>query len=198
MLDQGFTADLRHRLFQLKDQFWRACRVVIDVKLHTGEMTFDQAVDMLVEVAHLERPNAIGEVRRYTQSPTQPMSYLMGKHQILDLREREQRRGDGFILRVSRPLALLRHHPACAHRADLRRMMYLALKLVHVLAVIIFLGNITIGVFWKAMPIGLATRALSHTRCRRSSAQTGSSPFRPSSCSSSPASAPPESGTSAF
>lgn len=100
VLEQGITDDLRHRLFQLKDQLWRACRVVIDVKLHTGEMTFDEAVDMLVEVAHLERPNAIGEVRRYTQSPTQPMSYLMGKHQILDLREREQRRrGDAFSIR---------------------------------------------------------------------------------------------------
>ena len=100
VLDEGFTADPRHRLFQLKDQLWRACRVVIDVKLHTGGMTFEQAVDMLVDVAHLERPNAIGEVRRYTQSPTQPMSYLMGKHQILGLRERERKRlGAGFDLR---------------------------------------------------------------------------------------------------
>ncbi|HXW50380.1 MAG TPA: DUF885 domain-containing protein [Candidatus Acidoferrales bacterium] len=100
VLEEGITDDLRHRLFQLKDQLWRACRVVIDVKLHTGEMTFEQAVDMLVEVAHLERTNAIGEVRRYTQTPTQPMSYLMGKHQILDLRERERnRRGDTFSIR---------------------------------------------------------------------------------------------------
>jgi uncharacterized protein (DUF885 family) len=100
VLDEGFTTDPRHRIFQLKDQLWRACRVVIDVKLHTGGMTFDEAVNMLVDVAHLERPNAIGEVRRYTQSPTQPMSYLMGKHQILDLRERErQRLGGSFDLR---------------------------------------------------------------------------------------------------
>ena len=28
--------------------------------------------------------------------------------------------------------------------------MYLAFKLIHVIAVIIFLGNITVGVFWKA------------------------------------------------
>lgn len=100
VLDEGFTTDPRHRMFQLKDQLWRACRVVIDVKLHTGTMTFNEAVDMLVNVAHLERPNAIGEVRRYTQSPTQPMSYLMGKHQILNLREREkQRLGSRFDLR---------------------------------------------------------------------------------------------------
>jgi len=101
VLDEGMTDDPRTRLFQLKDQLWRACRVVIDVKLHTGQMTFDEAVEMLVGVAHLERPNAIGEVRRYTQSPTQPMSYLTGKQQIMELRERERRRlGSRFDLRA--------------------------------------------------------------------------------------------------
>lgn len=98
-LDEGITTDPRVRLFQLKDQLWRACRVVIDVKLHTSQMTFDEAVEMLVSVARLEHPNAIGEVRRYTQSPTQPMSYLLGKQQILDLREREKARlGSKFSL----------------------------------------------------------------------------------------------------
>ena len=99
VLDEGMSGDPRVRLFQLKDQLWRACRVVIDVGLHAGGMTFDHAVSMLVDVAHLERPNAIGEVRRYTQSPTQPMSYLVGKHQILELREREKARlGSKFVL----------------------------------------------------------------------------------------------------
>ena len=101
VLDEGMTDNPRTRLFQLKDQLWRACRVVIDVKLHTGEMTFDEAVDMLVGVAHLERPNAISEVRRYTQSPTQPMSYLTGKQQIMELRDRERKRlGSRFDLRA--------------------------------------------------------------------------------------------------
>lgn len=101
VLDEGMTDDPRTRLFQLKDQLWRACRVVIDVKLHTGRMTFDEAVDMLVGVAHLERPNAVGEVRRYTQSPTQPMSYLAGKQQIMELRDRERDRlGPRFDLRA--------------------------------------------------------------------------------------------------
>jgi uncharacterized protein (DUF885 family) len=100
VLDEGMTSDPRVRLFQLKDQLWRACRVIIDVKLHTGRMTFDEAVEMLVGVAHLERPNAVGEARRYTQSPTQPMSYLTGKHQITQLREREKDRlGSQFDLR---------------------------------------------------------------------------------------------------
>ena len=101
VLEEGISSDPRVRLFQLKDQLWRACRVVIDAKLHTSEITFDQAVDMLVNVAKLERVNAIGEVRRYTQSPTQPMSYLVGKQQILELRDRErQRLGHAFDLRA--------------------------------------------------------------------------------------------------
>ncbi|HEX9912329.1 MAG TPA: DUF885 domain-containing protein, partial [candidate division Zixibacteria bacterium] len=55
MYEQGYYTDIRTRLFQLKDQLWRGCRVVIDVKLHTKKMSFDQAVDMLVNVAKLER-----------------------------------------------------------------------------------------------------------------------------------------------
>lgn len=86
MYEQGFYPDLRSRLSQLSAQLWRACRVLMDVKLHTGQMTFDQAVDMLVDVARLERPNAVSEVRRYVQTPTQPMSYVIGKLQIQDLR----------------------------------------------------------------------------------------------------------------
>jgi uncharacterized protein (DUF885 family) len=100
VLDEGMSDDPRNRLFQLKDQLWRACRVVIDVKLQTDQMTFDEAVAMLVDVARLEHVNAVGEVRRYTQSATQPMSYLVGKRQIMELRSRERRRlGSGFELR---------------------------------------------------------------------------------------------------
>ncbi len=87
MYEQGYYTDIRTRFFQLKDQLWRGCRVVIDVKLHTKKMSFDQAVDMLVNVAKLERVNAIAEVKRYTQEPTQPMSYVIGKLEVLKLRD---------------------------------------------------------------------------------------------------------------
>jgi uncharacterized protein (DUF885 family) len=87
MYEQGYYTDIRTRLFQLKDQLWRGCRVVIDVKLHTKKMSFNQAVDMLVNVAKLERVNATAEVKRYTQDPTQPMSYVIGKSEVLKLRD---------------------------------------------------------------------------------------------------------------
>ncbi|MDI6784690.1 MAG: DUF885 domain-containing protein [bacterium] len=100
MYEQGFYLDPKVRLLQLKDLLWRACRVVIDVQLHTGQMKFNDAVDMLVNVAGLEKFNAIREVQRYTQTPTQPMSYLIGKREILKLREEYQKKlGKDFRLK---------------------------------------------------------------------------------------------------
>jgi uncharacterized protein (DUF885 family) len=99
MFEQGFY-DLKSRLFQLKDELWRACRVIIDVQLHRGRMDFQEAVRMLVDVARLEEINAISEVKRYTQSPTQPMSYIMGKMAILKLREDyKNKSGNSFNLK---------------------------------------------------------------------------------------------------
>jgi len=100
MWEQGFYRDPRSRLLQLKDALWRACRVIIDVSLHTGKMDFAQAVKFLVKEAKLEEVNAVAEVRRYCQTPTQPLSYLLGKQLILKLRDDyQQRAGKRFSLR---------------------------------------------------------------------------------------------------
>lgn len=99
MHEHGYYLDAVTRLYQLKDLLWRACRVVIDVGLHTGKMTFMQAVDYLVEQAMVERFNAVIEVKRYTMTPTQPSSYLVGKVQILALRsEAQKKQGSRFDL----------------------------------------------------------------------------------------------------
>lgn len=99
MHEQGFYLDPLTRLYQLKDLLWRACRVVLDVGLHTGQLTYMQAVDFLREQALVERVNALAEIRRYTLTPTQPMSYLVGKLEILAMRaEAERRLGGRFDL----------------------------------------------------------------------------------------------------
>ena len=100
MWEQGyFTADPLTRLFQLRDLLFRACRVVLDAALHSGRMTPPQAVDYLVEHAMLDRGVAASEVSRYCTTPTQPMSYLVGKLQILELRsEAQQKLGARFLL----------------------------------------------------------------------------------------------------
>jgi uncharacterized protein (DUF885 family) len=51
----------------------------------------------MLEHTRIERGAAEGEVRRYTQTPTQPLSYLMGMLMIQELREDLQKaQGDAF------------------------------------------------------------------------------------------------------
>ncbi len=100
MFEMGFYHDLAVRLLQLKDQLWRSCRVVIDASIHSHRMNFNDAVKMLVDVADLEETNVQAEVKRYSISPTQPMSYIIGKKQIMELREKVRKsKGEDFRLK---------------------------------------------------------------------------------------------------
>jgi hypothetical protein len=97
--EQGLLST-ESRLCQLKDEIWRAYRVVIDMRLHQRRMTPAEAVEMLVREADLERPNAESEVRRYTYTPGYQMSYAIGKQEIMRLREQVvAREGADFSLK---------------------------------------------------------------------------------------------------
>ena len=100
MGEQGFYTDRRTRLLQLKDYLWRCSRIVIDVGLHTGHLTFEEAVRILVEVAKINPVSARGEVKRYSKTPTQPLSYAVGKREIKRLRDEVRHRdGERFSLK---------------------------------------------------------------------------------------------------
>ncbi|MCI0659376.1 MAG: DUF885 domain-containing protein, partial [Acidobacteria bacterium] len=109
MGEQGFYSDPRTRLLQLKDYLWRCSRVVIDVGLHTGHLTFEEAVQILVRVAKINPVSARGEVKRYSKTPTQPLSYAVGKRELTRLRDDVRRlEGDRFSLKEFHR-RLLRH-----------------------------------------------------------------------------------------
>lgn len=89
------------RMLQLKWTLVRSARVLIDIGMHTENMTEAQAVDLLVKDVHLERKLAENEVRRYTESPTQPMAYLTGREQIFELRGKYQHnKGASYSLKA--------------------------------------------------------------------------------------------------
>ncbi|HEU0237591.1 MAG TPA: DUF885 domain-containing protein [Candidatus Limnocylindrales bacterium] len=122
MREEGFDDDARFRLAMHTDAIWRACRIVLDIRLHRGEIGVDEAVDFLVGQTGFERANARAEVRRYTYTPTYQLSYLLGKVLILGLRDEERRRlGDRFRLRDFHD-TLLRNGsiPISFHRRVLR------------------------------------------------------------------------------
>jgi uncharacterized protein (DUF885 family) len=100
MAELGYYAP-HERMMQLEWTLVRAARVVLDVGLHTNGMSLEEAERFLVERVHLERALAASEVRRYSESPTQPLSYLVGREQIRALRERtHQLEGKRFSLKA--------------------------------------------------------------------------------------------------
>ena len=98
--DVGFLADPKLRLWQLKHALWRAVRLIVDTGIHTRGMSVEDAADQLESRVKLERPTAIGEITRYTTAPGQPSSYMLGKEQMVRLREAcRVREGNSFSLR---------------------------------------------------------------------------------------------------
>lgn len=100
MREQGFDADPRFRLIMHTDAIWRSCRIILDVRMHRGELSVDEATSFLQEQTSFQRSNARAEVDWYTYRPTYPLSYLLGRTLLLGLRADEQRRlGDRFSLK---------------------------------------------------------------------------------------------------
>jgi Bacterial protein of unknown function (DUF885) len=99
MADVGYYDDAA-RLGQLAMRLLRAVRIVLDMELQSGELSYQAAVDRAVSVARLEESTARTEVARYTMTPTQPFSYLVGCLELERLRAASQARlGDAFHLR---------------------------------------------------------------------------------------------------
>lgn len=87
MFEAGFLAGDDVRLTQLRNRLWRAARVILDVSLHTGRMTFEEAVDFLAEKVRFERYAAELEVGMYVERPTYVLGYLIGMQEIMAIRE---------------------------------------------------------------------------------------------------------------
>lgn len=92
MREEGFDDGPVFRFTMYTDAIWRACRIILDIRLHRGEIGVDEAIDFLVAHTGFERPQARAEVHRYTYTPTYQLSYLLGRVLLLRLREDEKRR----------------------------------------------------------------------------------------------------------
>ena len=99
MADVGYYGD-EARLAQLSMRLFRALRIVLDMQLSAGELSYEAAVERAMSVGRLAEPTARTEVARYTMSPTQPFGYLVGCLELERLRADSQARlRDAFRLR---------------------------------------------------------------------------------------------------
>ena len=96
---------------------YRAARIGVDVNLHTGKWTFEQAVKYFMEAGGLDREAATGEAAGAAASPTQKITYMTGKWQIMRLlgKYRDQQEGkfrlgqfhDDLLKQGSLPLSII-------------------------------------------------------------------------------------------
>jgi uncharacterized protein (DUF885 family) len=97
--ESGYFTDPRMRLMQLNWRLQRAARVILDASLHSGRMTFEEAVTFLVEKVRLEKTSAIRSARGYARNPAYFMAYMIGMLEIVRIREDAKKRlGERFSL----------------------------------------------------------------------------------------------------
>lgn len=101
-----YSGDLE-RFGMLSFDSWRACRLVVDTGLHQLGWSRDQAIDYLLANSALTRVNIENEVDRYVADPGQALAYMVGRLELVRLRERTKARlGGGFDLRAFHDLVL--------------------------------------------------------------------------------------------
>jgi uncharacterized protein (DUF885 family) len=108
MLDEGYgqpgtgAKDEREskflRLGQLQDALLRNARVIVGIQMHTGKMSYDEAVAFFQKEGYQSKENAVVETRRGAGDPTY-LYYTLGKLEIIKLREDvKKKQGAAFLL----------------------------------------------------------------------------------------------------
>jgi len=99
MIDEGYGGgDLKLRLGQLQDALLRDARFVVGIKIHTGQMTFEEGADFFVKEGYQTKITGERETKRGTSDPIY-LYYTLGKLEILKLREDYRKmRGSAFTM----------------------------------------------------------------------------------------------------
>ena len=108
MLDEGYgqpgagAKDEREakflRLGQLQDALLRNARLIVGIQMHSGKMSFDEAVEFFQKEGYQSKETAVMETRRGAGDPTY-LYYTLGKLEIMKLREDvKKKQGAAFSL----------------------------------------------------------------------------------------------------
>ena len=98
MMDVGYGADDPALMLAHWKYFLRACtNTLMDIRIHTGTMTEDEAMSLMVDGGFQERSEATEKWSRARLSSTQLCEYYLGSVEMRELeREARRRAGDSF------------------------------------------------------------------------------------------------------
>ena len=83
---------LKTKMARRQMRMWRVQRILTNLRMAKGEMSFEQAVQAYVEKMGMEPTNAFIEVQRDSQAPSSPGREIIGELEIIKLREEYKRR----------------------------------------------------------------------------------------------------------
>ena len=84
----GLYTDPYQKMGSLSDEMLRAVRLVIDMGIHTGQMSREEAIKYFLSNVAYDEAGATAEVERYMAMPGQALSYKTGAMKIRELREK--------------------------------------------------------------------------------------------------------------
>jgi len=97
----GLESDPFDNLGRLRDEQFRAVRLVVDTGLHHRRWTREQAIAYMIDKTGMSDGDVVAEVERYLIDPGQALAYKTGMLKILELRRRaESVLGDRFDLKA--------------------------------------------------------------------------------------------------
>jgi len=97
MFDHGFEANDAAEFEMLNGAIWRACRIIADIKLAQGETTIEEMVEWMTKETGMAQYAMEGEINRYSHTPGQALSYMIGRHLMLELKkDLEEKLGQNF------------------------------------------------------------------------------------------------------
>ena len=97
----GCYTDPYQYMGALGDEMHRAVRLVVDVAIHTKNMTREDAIKYMIENEAISEEGATAEIERYMAIPAQALSYKTGALKIKELREKySKQNGATFSLKA--------------------------------------------------------------------------------------------------
>ena len=97
--EMGLYTDPYQYMGALGDEIHRAIRLVVDVGMHTKNMTREEAIKYMMENEAISEEGATAEIERYMAIPGQALSYKIGALKIRELRNKyAAEKGKGFDL----------------------------------------------------------------------------------------------------
>ncbi|MFH7001436.1 DUF885 domain-containing protein [Flavobacterium bizetiae] len=100
MLESGYKNSDEMWLMYYKWNLRATCNTILDISVHTKNMSKEAAIDLLTKEAFQQQAEADGKWRRVTLSQVQLCSYFTGYTEIYNLREElKKKEGDKFNLK---------------------------------------------------------------------------------------------------